>query len=451
MKKLFFILILSLELCGYSQNVSTGVDASGNSLAAGSIDSWQIVSSPNPLGTAALVSNYYPGYWELSPVLTTNAGWINPTGAYCCSNLSGIYTFEKTFTVAYGSSYLSYNFSIAWDDELISLELVKPDLTTIPITVVPGGPYHLSSPILDNFTNPMSGIWKIRAKINFVDQAAAFLLSGNVTVGPPCDKWTLCGNAITPTDFLGTTNNQPLTIKTNNIQRAIVTASGEMGVGTSTPLHKFHVNDGALMLSGTVPGFGGPQLLFSDNVTTHPNGRWAIEYLTADSSRPSMGGLNFWTPFNPGGGSGTAGNYSLFLKDDGKIGMGVTDDSTDSKFCASALPTGYRLYVNGGILTTKVKVANYCSTAWADYVFANDYKLKPLSEVETFVKENKHLPNIPSASEIEKEGLDLADMQSKQMGKIEELTLYMIEMKKEIEILKMETSNLKVAMKITSK
>jgi hypothetical protein len=159
-----------------------------------------------------------------------------------------------------------------------------------------------------------------------------------------------------------------------------------------------------------------------------------------------MGGLNFWTPFNPIGPSGTAGNYSLFLKDDGKIGMGATDDSSDANFCASALPNGYRLYVNGGILTTKVKVANYCSTSWADYVFANDYNLKPLSEVESFIKENKHLPNIPSATELEKEGLDLGIMQSLQMAKIEELTLYMIEMKKEIETLKTQNESLKTQM-----
>ena len=259
------------------------------------------------------------------------------------------------------------------------------------------------------------------------------LLSGSTST-----DWHLSGNASTNplTDFVGTTDAQPLNFKTNNIDRAIITATGEMGIGTTTPAQKVHIKDGALLLSGAVAGFGGPQLLFSDNDTTHPNGRWGIEYITATSSRPSMGGLNFWTPFNPIGPSGTAGNYSLFLKDDGKISMGATDDSGDANFCASSLPNGYRLYVNGGILTTKVKVANYCSAAWADYVFANDYKLKPLSEVEAFIKENKHLPNVPSATKLEKDGLDIADMQSIQMAKIEELTLYMIEMKKEIEVLK---------------
>jgi hypothetical protein len=99
-------------------------------------------------------------------------------------------------------------------------------------------------------------------------------------------------------------------------------------------------------------------------------------------------------------------------------------------------PVGYKLYVEQGILTEKVKVAVATSLAWADYVFAADYNLKPLSEVEAFIKENKHLPNVPSADELVKGGLDLGKMQATQMEKIEELTLYIIEMKKEIEILK---------------
>jgi hypothetical protein len=108
------------------------------------------------------------------------------------------------------------------------------------------------------------------------------------------------------------------------------------------------------------------------------------------------------------------------------------------------MPSGYKLYVEEGILTEKVKVAVASSPAWADYVFANDYKLKPLSEVEAYVKENKHLPNIPSASELVKDGLNLGEMQALQMKKIEELTLYLIEMKKEIDTMKKENKTLKI-------
>ncbi len=106
-------------------------------------------------------------------------------------------------------------------------------------------------------------------------------------------------------------------------------------------------------------------------------------------------------------------------------------------------PVGYKLYVEQGILTEKVKVAVASSPAWADYVFAADYKLKPLSEVEKFIDENNHLPNIPSAQELVNEGLDLGKMQALQMEKIEELTLYLIKIKKEIEVLKKENTILK--------
>lgn len=217
-------------------------------------------------------------------------------------------------------------------------------------------------------------------------------------------------------------------------------ATGNTGFGTINPLFKMHVNDGGLMISGSTPGYGGPQLLFSDNAISNPQGLWSIEYLTADATRPSMGGLNFWKPFPDAGG---AGNYSLFIKDDGKIGMGVTDDNTHGSYCATAFPSGYRLYVNGGILTTKVKVANYCSANWADYVFADNYQLKPLSEVEAYIKANNHLPNIPSAQAIEEEGLDLAEIASKQMEKIEELTLYLIQMEKDLKQLKADNAEMK--------
>lgn len=74
-----------------------------------------------------------------------------------------------------------------------------------------------------------------------------------------------------------------------------------------------------------------------------------------------------------------------------------------------------------------------------------NYKLQSLDIVQNYVKENKHLPNIPSAAELQKEecGLDLAQMQSKQMQKIEDIYLYLFEMKNEIEKLKTENLELK--------
>ena len=71
-----------------------------------------------------------------------------------------------------------------------------------------------------------------------------------------------------------------------------------------------------------------------------------------------------------------------------------------------------------------------------DYVFNNNYDLKPLVEVEEYINENKHLPGIPSSNEARGKGVDIGEMQSKLLEKIEEITLYIIELKKENEALK---------------
>jgi hypothetical protein len=97
-----------------------------------------------------------------------------------------------------------------------------------------------------------------------------------------------------------------------------------------------------------------------------------------------------------------------------------------------------KLLVNGGILCERVKVAmdETNNWNWPDYVFSADYKLKSLSEIESFIKANHHLPDVPSASEVEENGIDLAQMNAKLLQKIEELTLHVIAQQKEIDNLK---------------
>jgi hypothetical protein len=93
----------------------------------------------------------------------------------------------------------------------------------------------------------------------------------------------------------------------------------------------------------------------------------------------------------------------------------------------------YKLFVEGGILTEKVKVALRSTANWADYVFEKNYDLMPLKNVEEYITIHKHLPGIDSASELAKNGLDLAEMQAKHMAKIEEMMLYIIDQNKTIE------------------
>ena len=92
-----------------------------------------------------------------------------------------------------------------------------------------------------------------------------------------------------------------------------------------------------------------------------------------------------------------------------------------------------KLTVKGKIHTQEVRV-DMAGPLVPDYVFSNDYKLKSLQEVEEYIKQNSHLPEIPSAQEIEKNGLMLAEMNMSLLKKMEEMTLYMIEMKKENEV-----------------
>jgi hypothetical protein len=97
---------------------------------------------------------------------------------------------------------------------------------------------------------------------------------------------------------------------------------------------------------------------------------------------------------------------------------------------------GYQLTVKGKIMAEEVRVQ--LQAAWPDYVFEQDYALMPLSELEKEIVEKGHLPGIPAAYTIEKEGVDTGEMQRKMMEKIEELTLHLIDLNKKVVALESE-------------
>jgi hypothetical protein len=102
-------------------------------------------------------------------------------------------------------------------------------------------------------------------------------------------------------------------------------------------------------------------------------------------------------------------------------------------------PVTNKLTVYGTISAKEIKV----TTTGADYVFENDYKLRPLAEVESFIAEHKHLPEMMSAKAMQADGMPVSDVVTKQLAKIEELTLYAIEQKKEAEAARAELNDLK--------
>ena len=109
-------------------------------------------------------------------------------------------------------------------------------------------------------------------------------------------------------------------------------------------------------------------------------------------------------------------NFVDLVSFNGKVAIGTVNPDSDSK-----------LDVRGKIKATEIEIT---APQTADFVFEEDYQLKPLSEVEQFVKENKHLPEIPSAEKMKKDGVNLAEMNKLLLQKVEELTLYLIKLEK---------------------
>ena len=134
---------------------------------------------------------------------------------------------------------------------------------------------------------------------------------------------------------------------------------------------------------------------------------------------------------------GTRGDWYIRSAADNGVVV-IQDGNAGDVGIGTANTAGYKLAVNGKIRAKEIRV----ETGWADYVFAPEYKLRPLEEVESFIKANQHLPEIQPASEIQANGLDVAAVTTKMMAKIEELTLYLIEMKKENDALKNRVNTL---------
>jgi len=141
---------------------------------------------------------------------------------------------------------------------------------------------------------------------------------------------------------------------------------------------------------------------------------------------------NFQVYDNPDGAVGL-----IMPKSNSYVGIGTTSffDGTDT----------YALSVKGNVRANRVKVY----TTWADYVFEDNYELPTLNEVETYINENGHLKDIPSAAEVEAKGIELGEMNKLLLQKVEELTLYMIDQNKinaqqtqQIEELKVQVKNL---------
>ncbi|MDB5256331.1 MAG: hypothetical protein JWM14_1026 [Chitinophagaceae bacterium] len=109
----------------------------------------------------------------------------------------------------------------------------------------------------------------------------------------------------------------------------------------------------------------------------------------------------------------------------------------------------YKLSIDGKVIAPSFYALN--PTNWADYVFEKDYKLTSLEDIETYVKQNKHLPEVPTTKDVAENGIDMVQMEVLLLKKVEELTLHMIEMKKSLNQLELENAELRNRINTSSK
>jgi len=189
----------------------------------------------------------------------------------------------------------------------------------------------------------------------------------------------------------GTTGDWYIRSAADNGKVVIQDNGGNVGIGTSAPDRKLHVK-----------------------------GYAKIEPWTSGGSYAEFSSIN-------------GGKVQLYLHDGSALKVAIRSDGTSyfnggNVAIGTTNPGSYQLAVEGKIGAREIEVK---LGAWADYVFDKDYELKPLDEVASFIQDNKHLPDVPSEKEVLENGVSLGEMNKILLQKVEELTLYMIDLKKQ--------------------
>jgi hypothetical protein len=246
-------------------------------------------------------------------------------------------------------------------------------------------------------------------------QTNTFPSSGNAGVGSisPSDRFEVVGSTFNRVAVIATENVQTGIMMQRNQNAGSYNTAWELYTpSSSTDLRLYNGGDRVTFQANGNVGVGtiSPSVKFQAVQTTAD---WTGDFknytanaygLRVDLSGSSGSNAAFQVYTSTGNG--------MIIKNNGSIGIGTFD------------PQGYKLAVNGNMIAESVKVKLYAN--WPDHVFEPSYKLPDLKETEQFIKENKHLPESPSAKEVAENGINLGEMNSKLLQKIEELTLYLI-------------------------
>lgn len=221
---------------------------------------------------------------------------------------------------------------------------------------------------------------------------------------------------------------------------------GNIGIGTTSPTAKLQVNGKAFFSS-----YGETEWVTGNSLGRIDNNYFGINDYFSFSSNFNRTSATTGTVDHPV--LGTA-EITLIPTNNGmgqilfRTGAQNTVPSTvmavngQNVGIGTTNPTN-KLSVNGTILAKEVIVSNAASY-WPDYVFEDNYPLMSLDDLKKYLEDSKHLPNVPDENEVEKNGVSLGEMQRLQMEKIEELTLYVLQLNQRIETLEKENQNLKM-------
>lgn len=246
-------------------------------------------------------------------------------------------------------------------------------------------------------------------------------------------NWMTTGNSGTSpaNNFIGTTDDQEVVFKTNNTERLRLLAGptgNGISIGSRTPVGNTTTTPRLEIAGVACNGCFSNWAVPSDLVIRSAGGSKNMEFHMPNDNAIDPN-RDVTTPNSPGitkiKFSDVVHKSSLVIFNTGKVTVGTDQYDSDPN---------YIFYVRKGIKAEQVKVENPAANGWADYVFKKDYKLRTLEEVEKHIEQKGHLPNIPSAKEVEKDGINLGEMDARLLEKIEELTLYSIEQNKKLKL-----------------
>ena len=245
--------------------------------------------------------------------------------------------------------------------------------------------------------------------------------SGDMGLGVvPSQKLTVGGNANVKGDLFINSSTGQIQFQNASVDKGFVQLSGDnlrMGTNAANTLGNFIV-----------------RVNNSDRLNVNPEG---TVHLTGgvDAGLASNGYLMIG---NPASSNIVFDNNEIMARNNGAVAsLVLQNDGGSVRIGNTAVPAGYKFAINGKMVCEELKV-KLASSGWPDYVFDNKYNLPSFTELKQFIQQNKHLPNIPSAIEMEANGLEVGDMQKRMMEKIEELTLYILQLEERLK--KVETT-----------